>query len=989
MWTIRRAFTGEECKILSTREPGYKYIIDTMVSPGPRLAGSVPTTQIVKWTLPITLLVTVLGFWWHSRKKKKPDDGDTDGTKDRQCVKDRHNGSVKSNGVAGKNSLAVESVGEVQISGNPDLNAFIETVQRLNSGALEPSKELTNGCVPNGHAPCNGSVVIPKTPPSRQRSAPQPCTPQSTPRVEQVLAKSVKYLESSKSMLDSLEFGVAEVEPIVTLANNIKNTSPAKKTWSELVEEDSSADESSAVIAGKGRRLAPRSAGVSASEEELQFSLEGVVSSSSGLEPKRGHQTVARLVSCDSTTVDSSTLSSNSPQDYHNTKSHSESEANAEVSNIIHTTAGATAPLVADSEAGGHTARDSANHSPSTEEEAMVTSPSLSDVHSEGSSDSGKGCSEASRTPAGGSSVSGEPPSLLSTAPWAEHCFVLPQNIVGRLIGKGGQFIHRVRSLTHTKIYIKRHPHSHKLKICAVEGTQPDIDQALSMIRQKFPVTQYPFLTLEKLPSHPSYASLESLNLLMNTTYASAQAPLLPAPVENALVAAPAMGGWFRAQILAVDVVNASCQVKFVDYGGYLTLETSALRQIRADFLSLPFQAIECGLANIVPVTTDGDSTEAEWTEEARTLVHGLTSGHILQAQVYDYECESQIPLVVLVNQELVERGYAKLDAEAANLVATTNSEITAPISTPATDADESLATTTGVDAEPITKSELSGETLAPPPSSQSVPTSQCNAAGSALSPASTRYSRRTYSHGDGTFPGGTERWSPVDGFSRPAYPVRYPTDFRSLGSWFAPESFPGQSSLYAEQDNVPYTRNYSGNYSNRWRQTRPYVSQTYSNSYNPYNEVCSFNNNGLCVEDSANTSSYSRDYQDNKNARDRREIDSKEGNGSYKRSGYSYSHTEEKTDGDQETDFYNQSDSGGFPSVNSYPYRSYNRKSRYSTPGMYLRGSYEPTGSPFSAPTSYYYGDSYSPSLLGSCVGDSGECPTPSVWLRFPSPSG
>ncbi|XP_026688767.1 uncharacterized protein LOC113473273 [Diaphorina citri] len=315
-----------------------------MVSAGPRFGGA-PSPHAI-------------------RRKKPARRCDTDGTKVVECGKDRHNGSVKSNGVAGKNSLAVESVGEVQISGNPDLNAFIETVQRLNSGALEPSKELTNGCVPNGHAPCNGSVVIPKTPPSRQRSAPQPCTPQSTPRVEQVLAKSVKYLESSKSMLDSLEFGVAEVEPIVTLANNIKTTSPAKKTWSELVEEDSSADESSAVIAGKGRRLAPRSAGVSASEEELQFSLEGVVSSSSGLEPKRGHQTVARLVSCDSTTVDSSTLSSNSPQDYHNTKSHSESEANAEVSNIIHTTAGATAPLVADSESGGHTARDSANHSP-------------------------------------------------------------------------------------------------------------------------------------------------------------------------------------------------------------------------------------------------------------------------------------------------------------------------------------------------------------------------------------------------------------------------------------------------------------------------------------------------------------------------------------------------------------------------------------------------------------------------------------------------
>ena len=39
----------------------------------------------------------------------------------------------------------------------------------------------------------------------------------------------------------------------------------------------------------------------------------------------------------------------------------------------------------------------------------------------------------------------------------------------------------------------------------------------------------------------------------------------------------------------------------FVDYGGYSRVPASCLRQIRADFMTLPFQAIECLLANVAP----------------------------------------------------------------------------------------------------------------------------------------------------------------------------------------------------------------------------------------------------------------------------------------------------------------------------------------------------------------------------------------------------
>ncbi|KAK6637905.1 hypothetical protein RUM44_008327 [Polyplax serrata] len=329
------------------------------------------------------------------------------------------------------------------------------------------------------------------------------------------------------------------------------------------------------------------------------------------------------------------------------------------------------------------TERDSANNSPS---EVMLASPSVSgysDTHSEGSSDSGKGCSEMltpSRTPASGNSVSGDLPVT------SIYEFVIPQQLVGRLIGRHGSFVNEIKETTHASIYIKRHPETSKLKICAVEGTQIDIESALDMIRHKFPKKRYPSVTLEQVviapepqlipiisesmqlylvesinndvllsslvtaghfflqqPTHPTYLSLSRLNSCMNYCYSEPDQPTIPEGVGSGILcAAPVHNGWYRAQITSMDAENKMCDVKFVDYGGYMTMPVSMLRQIRFDFVNLPFQAAECYLASVKPA-----NEENVWCEKAKKVVEKLTFGKVLQAQVYGY-ADDGVPLIYL-----------------------------------------------------------------------------------------------------------------------------------------------------------------------------------------------------------------------------------------------------------------------------------------------------------------------------------------------------
>lgn len=83
-----------------------------------------------------------------------------------------------------------------------------------------------------------------------------------------------------------------------------------------------------------------------------------------------------------------------------------------------------------------------------------------------GSSDSGKGCSEAASPPPANMNMNIVP----SESGLRIHQFIIPQTLVGLLIGKYGSFVTKIKAKTGATVYVRRHPDLVKQKICAVEG---------------------------------------------------------------------------------------------------------------------------------------------------------------------------------------------------------------------------------------------------------------------------------------------------------------------------------------------------------------------------------------------------------------------------------------------------------------------------------------------------------------------------------------
>uniref|UniRef100_A0A8C3JBJ9 Tudor domain-containing protein n=1 Tax=Calidris pygmaea TaxID=425635 RepID=A0A8C3JBJ9_9CHAR len=77
----------------------------------------------------------------------------------------------------------------------------------------------------------------------------------------------------------------------------------------------------------------------------------------------------------------------------------------------------------------------------------------------------------------------------------------------------------------------------------------------------------------------------------------------LPTVQAGDIVAAPYANDseWYRARVLG-RLENGNFDLYYVDFGDNGEAPREALRALRSDFLSLPFQAIECSLAGIVPV---------------------------------------------------------------------------------------------------------------------------------------------------------------------------------------------------------------------------------------------------------------------------------------------------------------------------------------------------------------------------------------------------
>ncbi|XP_017964734.1 A-kinase anchor protein 1, mitochondrial [Drosophila navojoa] len=326
-----------------------------------------------------------------------------------------------------------------------------------------------------------------------------------------------------------------------------------------------------------------------------------------------------------------------------------------------------------------------------------AASPSLS-ICSVQSGDSGKGSSL--------------PRSEATSRVKSSYRFFFPNSLIGQLYGRKRTFINKIKSKTLANVSLSKNRYSSgKLRICTIEGTDSEIDAALAMIRQRLPSRRYPNFTMQRIhyalpqsivplsteslhslqlnlieginndvsvtavlsgnhifvqhPLHPSHPSLHALQKNMLDSYSSMEAPKLPSIEISAVCVMPINGGWYRVQIVGNDPNDDEerCVVKFLDFGGYMNVSFNVLRQIRTDFMALPFQATECILSNVEPI----DET---WSIEAADILSKLTKGIVLQAQVAGYN-SLNIPEIYLfaslgpnniifINKEIVARNLAK-----------------------------------------------------------------------------------------------------------------------------------------------------------------------------------------------------------------------------------------------------------------------------------------------------------------------------------------
>ncbi|XP_038591942.1 tudor and KH domain-containing protein isoform X1 [Micropterus salmoides] len=146
--------------------------------------------------------------------------------------------------------------------------------------------------------------------------------------------------------------------------------------------------------------------------------------------------------------------------------------------------------------------------------------------------------------------------------------------------------------------------------------------------------------------------------------------------VVGDIVAAPYRdhGTWNRARVLGV-LGSGLVDLYYVDFGDNGELPRDSLCRMRSDFLSLPFQAIECNLAGVRP---KGE----EWTEAALDEFEQLTHCALwrpLQAKLCSYSHSeiSSWPSVKLydntegktvdIGEELIRLGHAVSFQEVVN----------------------------------------------------------------------------------------------------------------------------------------------------------------------------------------------------------------------------------------------------------------------------------------------------------------------------------
>ncbi|XP_028910664.1 tudor and KH domain-containing protein isoform X1 [Ornithorhynchus anatinus] len=167
----------------------------------------------------------------------------------------------------------------------------------------------------------------------------------------------------------------------------------------------------------------------------------------------------------------------------------------------------------------------------------------------------------------------------------------------------------------------------------------------------------------------PRSLRLDQLVADMTRHYRGSCPPDAAQPVcVGDIVAAPLPedGPWYRARVLG-PLDSGKMDLYFVDFGDNGESPVEDLRPLRSDFLSLPFQAIECSLAGVAPA---GGQWEEAALDEFERLTH-CADWKPLVARISSYVQAGTTtwPAVHLfdlnegqnldIGLELVRRGYA------------------------------------------------------------------------------------------------------------------------------------------------------------------------------------------------------------------------------------------------------------------------------------------------------------------------------------------
>jgi len=279
-----------------------------------------------------------------------------------------------------------------------------------------------------------------------------------------------------------------------------------------------------------------------------------------------------------------------------------------------------------------------------------------------------------------------------------EYWFEMPKQLCGLFIGKNGSNINGTMKQSNTLIQLKDHPTALDQSLCMIRGREHEINEALSIIRSRFPVKKFPQVTLKptnpniiqlepvsqncslilpeginldvlvsdfitpnhlflQQPTHPTFMHLQRLNDMMNSTYKFEETPHVD-ELHVGIICAVQRDDWYRAIVTNFDQNN--CVVRLLDYGSQMTVAKKDIRQVKRDFMSIPFQATECFLAHVQPIN-------GVWSPQSYEFLREITKNQILQAIVVSYT-EQQVPLIelikmqnnklVLINQEICANGF-------------------------------------------------------------------------------------------------------------------------------------------------------------------------------------------------------------------------------------------------------------------------------------------------------------------------------------------